>query len=128
MAWPPCAPSEEAEDNEQKLMKIQINTDNNIEGREELADQAEATVESTLGHLAEHITRVEVHLSDENSDKGGSHDKRCMMEARLEGHQPIAVTDKAETIAQAIDGAADKLKSALDSTLGRLREREGQNP
>jgi len=54
-------------------------------GREELAEQAKATVESTLGHLAEHITRVEVHLNDENNDKGGSHDKRCMMEARLEG-------------------------------------------
>jgi hypothetical protein len=59
-------------------MKIQINTDNHIEGSEELAEQAEATVESTLGHLAEHITRVEVHLSDENSDKGGAHDKRCV--------------------------------------------------
>jgi ribosome-associated translation inhibitor RaiA len=104
-------------------MKIQINTDNHIEGSEELAEQAEATVESTLGHLAEHITRVEVHLSDENSDKGGAHDKRCMMEARLEGHQPIAVTDDSETIDQAIDGAAEKLKHLLDHTLGRLENR-----
>ncbi len=32
-------------------MKTQINTDNNIAGREELAEQAKATVESTLGHL-----------------------------------------------------------------------------
>lgn len=104
-------------------MKIQINTDNNIAGREGLAEQAEATVESTLGHLAEHITRVEVHLSDENSDKGGSHDKCCMMEARLEGHQPVAVTDEAATIDQAIDGAAKKLKSSLEHTLGRLHGR-----
>jgi ribosome-associated translation inhibitor RaiA len=104
-------------------MKIQINTDNNIEGREEMVQQAEATVESTLGHLAEHITRVEVHLSDESGKKAGSHDKRCIMEARLEGHQPIAVTHEAETIDQAIDGAADKLKRLLDHTLGRLRDR-----
>jgi ribosome-associated translation inhibitor RaiA len=104
-------------------MKIQINTDNHISGNEELAEQAETTVESTLGHLAEHITRVEVHLSDENSDKGGAHDKRCMMEARLEGHQPIAVTDDSETIDQAIDGAAEKLKHLLDHTLGRLENR-----
>jgi ribosome-associated translation inhibitor RaiA len=105
------------------MMKIQINTDNNIAGREELAEQAEATVESTLGHLAEHITRVEVHLSDENSDMGGAHDKRCMMEARLEGHQPIAVSDEAESIGQAIEGAAEKLKRSLDHTLGRLSDR-----
>jgi ribosome-associated translation inhibitor RaiA len=105
------------------MMKIQINTDNHIEGRDELVEEAEATVENTLGHLAEHITRVEVHLSDENSDKGGSHDKRCLMEARLEGHQPIAVSDEAETISQAIDGAAEKLKRSLDHTLGRLNDR-----
>ena len=102
-------------------MKIQINTDNHIAGREALCQQAEASVASALGHLEEHVTRVEVHLSDENGNKTAGRDKRCMMEARLEGHQPIAVTDEAETIAQAIDGAADKLKSALDSTLGRLR-------
>lgn len=104
-------------------MKIQINTDNNIAGREALAEQAEATVESTLGHLAEHISRVEVHLSDENSNKAGSHDKRCMIEARLEGHQPIAVSDEAESIGQAIDGAAGKIKRSLDHILGRLNDR-----
>jgi ribosome-associated translation inhibitor RaiA len=104
-------------------MKIQINTDDNIAGREELAEQAKATAQSTLGHLAEHITRFEVHLSDENSDKGGIHDKRCMMEARLEGHQPIAVSDKAESIDRAIDRAAEKLKKSLDRTLGRLSDR-----
>lgn len=104
-------------------MKIQINTDHNIAGREEMARQTKAAVESALGHLAEHITRVEVHLSDENGKKAGNHDKRCMMEARLEGHQPIAATHEAETIDEAIDGAADKLKSSLDHTLGRLGDR-----
>ncbi len=104
-------------------MKIQVNTDDNIQGSEDLEQQTQATVESVLGHLAEHITRVEVHLSDENSAKGGSHDKRCMMEARLEGHQPVAATDEAATIDQAIDGAAEKLKRLLDHTLGRLHDR-----
>jgi ribosome-associated translation inhibitor RaiA len=104
-------------------MKIQFNADHHVEGREAITRQAEAAVESTLGHLAEHITRVEVHLSDENGKKAGGHDKRCMMEARLEGHQPIAVTHEAETIGQAIDGAAEKLKSLLDHTLGRLSDR-----
>ena len=45
------------------------------------------------------------------------------MEARLEGHQPVAVTDEAATIDQAIDGAAEKLKRLLDHTLGRLHDR-----
>lgn len=101
-------------------MKIQINTDHNIDGREQMAEEAEAVVESTLGHLAGQITRVEVHLSDENGDKSGTVDKRCMMEARLESHQPIAVTNEAATIEQAIEGAAGKLRSALDHALGRM--------
>ena len=40
-----------------------------------------------------------------------------MMEARLEGHQPIAVTDESDSLDEAIAGAADKLKRSLDHTL-----------
>lgn len=101
-------------------MKIQVNTDHNIHGHEAAIERIEATVESTLGHLAEHITRVEVHVSDENAKKGGSTDKRCMLEARLEKHQPIAVTEEAATIDEAVDGAAHKLKRLLEHTLSRL--------
>lgn len=104
------------------MMKVQVNTDHNIKGREELDEYVESKVTDTLGHLAAHITRVEVHLSDENANHSGHHDKRCMMEARLEGHQPLAVSDDAETISQAIDGAAEKLKHSLDHTLGRLKQ------
>ena len=106
-----------------KIMKIQINTDNHITGRETLVEQAEATITGALGHLAKHVTRVEVHLSDENGEKTGGRDKRCMMEARLEGRQPIAVTDESDSLVGAITGAADKLKRSLDHTLGRLTDR-----
>ncbi len=105
------------------IMKIQINTDKNITGRETLVAQAEATITDALGHLAEQITRIEVHLSDENGEKTGGPDKRCVMEARLEGRQPIAVTDESGSLDAAIAGAADKLKSSLDSNLGRLNDR-----
>jgi ribosome-associated translation inhibitor RaiA len=108
---------------EMKIMKIQINTDNHITGRETLVALAEATITDALGHLAKHVTRVEVHLSDENGEKTGGRDKRCLMEARLEGRQPIAVTDESDSLAGAITGAADKLKSSLDHTLGRLTDR-----
>ncbi|MEO7817581.1 MAG: HPF/RaiA family ribosome-associated protein, partial [Actinomycetota bacterium] len=67
-------------------------------------------VESALNLFSDHITRVEVHLSDENSDmKVSADDMRCVMEARLEDRQPIAVTHQAATLDQAVDGAADKL-------------------
>ena len=91
-------------------MQIQFNTDHNIEGHEALATQVRGVVESTRSHFSDHKT----------SENG----KRCMMEARLEGHQPIAVTHQAATVDQAVDGAADKLARLIESTLGRLREQK----
>jgi hypothetical protein len=67
-------------------------------------------------------TKSLVHLSDENNAKGGADDKRCMMEARLEGRPPTAVTHQAATVEQAMEGAAAKLARSIESTLARLRE------
>jgi len=103
-------------------MKIQLDTDVHIDGTEALAAQVSATVEQALAHFGEHVTRVEVHLSDENGGKSGRQDQRCMLEARLEGRQPVAVTDHAATPEQAVHGAAQKLARLLDSTLGRLHD------
>jgi ribosome-associated translation inhibitor RaiA len=104
-----------------RRMLIQINTDSNIEGDNALAQEVEAVVRNTLDRFSEHITRVEVHLSDENSaNKVGTNAKRCLLEARLAGRQPVAVSHQAPTVAQAVDGAADRMKRMLVSTLGRL--------
>jgi len=103
-------------------MHIQINTDSNIDGREELATHVKDVVESALNRFSDQITRVEVHLSDQNSDKSGHDDKRCMMEARLEGRQPTAVTHQAPSLGDAVDGAADKLRRSIESTLERLND------
>ena len=103
-------------------MKIQLNTDVNINGTEALAAHVSTTIEQALARFSEHVTRVEVHLSDENGDKSGQQDQRCMLEARLEGRQPVAVTDHAATLDQALHGAAQKLAHLLDSTLGRLHD------
>lgn len=103
-------------------MQIQVNTDNSIEGFEALQAEVEVTVASSLGRFSDHVTRVEIHLSDENGDKNGQNDKRCMMEARIEGRQPTAVTCEAATMTQAVGGAADKLKNSLASILDRLSE------
>ncbi|MFU8884158.1 MAG: HPF/RaiA family ribosome-associated protein [Cyanobacteriota bacterium] len=102
-------------------MQIQINTDGNIEAHEQLAQQVEAVVRDGLQRFTEKITRVEVHLSDENSDKkSGAQDKRCLLEARLAGLQPIAVSHEAATIELAVEGALERLTHLLDSTLGRM--------
>ena len=101
-------------------MQIQVNTDHTIEGHEALAARIRGIVGSALSRISDHITRVEVHLTDERGPKSGKNDKRCMMEARLEGRQPIAVTDEAATLDLAVDGAADKLARLIEHTLGKL--------
>lgn len=105
-------------------MIIQVNTDRNIEGNRELAQQIETVVANSLEHFGGKITRVEVHLSDDNSDKKvGTKDMRCLLEARLAGLQPLTVSHQAANLEQAVEGAVEKLKRSLDSTLGRLGER-----
>jgi ribosome-associated translation inhibitor RaiA len=107
-------------------MQIQVNTDNHTRGSAELTRQVEAVVEDALGRFGERITHVEVHLSDENSgDKTGIIDKRCVMEARLAGLQPITVSDEGSSLEQALTGAADKLEKTLKRTLGRLDDPKG---
>ncbi len=103
-------------------MQVQINTGHNIEGHEALSAHVSGIVEHALDRISEHITRVEVHITDENGDKSGPNDKRCVMEGRLEGRQPVAVTYQAATLDQAVEGAAHKLARLIESTLGRLHD------
>ena len=103
-------------------MHVQTNTDRNIQASEALAAQVEAAVIGALGRLVDQVTRVEVHLSDENGARSGADDKRCLMEARLEGRPPTAVTHRAATVEQAMTGAAGKLARSLESSLARARE------
>lgn len=103
-------------------MKIQINTDHNIEGSDALSAHIREVVADTMAREAAHITRIEVHVSDENGPKTGPDAVRCRMEARLESHQPLNVTFDAETVHQAIAGAAEKLVRLVEHTLSRLRD------
>ncbi|MDA1183023.1 MAG: HPF/RaiA family ribosome-associated protein [Acidobacteria bacterium] len=108
-------------------MQVLVRTDHNIEGREALADRITDVVERALTRVRDRITRVEVHLSDENSDKkGGGLDMRCVIEARLEGRPPVAVTDHAATMDQAVSGATHKLARSLDRVFGRLHDKRSR--
>lgn len=105
-------------------MLVQINTDRNIEGTTALAQQAEAVVRNALDRFTDHLTRVEVHLSDVNSDQRvGPGDKRCLLEARLTSRPPIAVSHQASTVEQAMDGATQKMTRSLEKVLGRMADR-----
>lgn len=106
-------------------MQILVSTDNNVEGREELASRVEAAVGAALSRFSDQITRVEAHLGDESAGRPTGEDKRCMLEARVSGRAPVAVTNHANTLDEAFQGAADKLRRLLESEFGRLDDRKG---
>ncbi|MGF1612703.1 MAG: HPF/RaiA family ribosome-associated protein [Gammaproteobacteria bacterium] len=102
-------------------MQIQVNTDSHIEGGAKLTRRVEVVIENAVGRFSDRITRVAVHLTDESSSaKDGDDDKRCVIEARLAGLQPIAVSHQGPALEQALSGAADKLEKSLRRMLGRL--------
>jgi ribosome-associated translation inhibitor RaiA len=107
----------------ENIMQVQVNSGSGVEVGTELSRRVESTVTRILNRFEDQITRVEVHLSDVNSDKSGARDKRCLMEARLAGLDPIAVTNLAANVEDAIKGAAEKLKTALENQSGRARSR-----
>lgn len=103
-------------------MQIQVNTDRHIPGADTLTDSVREELQHKLNRFDEHITRVEVHLSDQNSEqRGGDDDIRCLIEARLEGLQPNVVSHDAATLKQAFVGAMDKLIRQLDKIIERQR-------
>lgn len=102
-------------------MEIQFNTDNNIKDAGRASDFFSPIIEKEFKRFNSHVTRFEVHLSDENSIKDGLEDRKCVIEARLKGKKPIVVTNSSDTNDKAIKGAIDKMKTSIDSILGRLK-------
>ncbi|MFT5581646.1 MAG: ribosome-associated translation inhibitor RaiA [Psychromonas sp.] len=102
-------------------MTIQINTDKTLTGENRSSDFFKSQITEALERFASHITRVEVHLKDENGKKEGFNKITCLLEARLEGRQPIAISNQADTIDQAVTGSIDKIKTAIESIIGKTQ-------
>src|SRR6187549_1427795 len=96
-------------------MTIQFNSDKNLTVHEEFRDKLNTSLSEGLNRFSEHITRLEVHLSDENGQKFGQNDKKCLLEARVEGRSPIVVSAGANNYQVAVYSAIDKLNSSLDT-------------
>lgn len=105
-------------------MQVQVNTDNHVEGREGLIRKIEETVNSSMKRFVDKLTRVEIHITDEDSDKKKKgEDIRCKLEARPRGLDPITVSNQAATVDQAYKGAIEKAERALDRAFGKLADR-----
>ncbi|HPI68250.1 MAG TPA: ribosome-associated translation inhibitor RaiA [Bacteroidales bacterium] len=104
-------------------MKIQLNSDNNIQ----ISEKLEAFVTEKLNHalkrFEDRITRIEVYLSDQNARKESPDDVQCKIEARIKDLQPVIVTGKNNSKEKALNDAINKMKAALDKITGRQRSK-----
>ena len=102
-------------------MQVQINAPHG-EFPDTLVELIERGVEDGLANHASRLTRVEVHLQDLNAQKGGV-DKRCLIEARPRGMDPVAADHESTDVADAFRGALDKLQRVLERRFGKLSSR-----
>jgi len=103
-------------------MIIQINSDKNLSWERRSSDFFTDQIADALHRFESHITRIEVYLKDENGKKDGPNDISCLLEARLQGKKPIAVTSQGDTIDIAVNGAIVKIKAAIETILGKIQK------
>jgi ribosome-associated translation inhibitor RaiA len=98
---------------------IQINTDATLTSHAARRERINGLVLNAVERFSERISRVEVHLSVEHSNHPAEQNVRCLMEARVQGHSPVAVTHRSSSVDDAVEGAGEKLRHALEHTFGR---------
>jgi ribosome-associated translation inhibitor RaiA len=104
-------------------MLIQVNFAD-IDKTDTIDSYVHDRVSKELAHVAGRITRVEVHLHDDNSSqKSAADDKRVKMEARPAGLQPLVVEHTGDNLQQVIADCASKLARSVKHTFDRLADR-----
>lgn len=106
-------------------MRLYVHTDPHTDGRDEAVHQIEAKVTAALSRFSDDITRVDVFLTDETAGTARRVTKRCLLEVRPDGVNPIVVVHEARSATQALGGALHKISGTLQSHVGRLDDRKG---
>ena len=99
-------------------MQIQVNF-GDVDHSPALQEHAEQAVEKALAHVSDQVTRVEIHIRDDKQKRHGPDDKRCKMEARPAGGQPIVVEAKSHDMYEAITDSAARVGRAVQRWLDR---------
>ena len=100
-------------------MQFQFNTDHTVMGTENVAERIEAMMRAMFARFADRLTRIEVHVTDENGHKHGHDDKACTIEARPRGGRPIGVTEHGSKVDAVARKAAATMVQRLERVLGR---------
>jgi hypothetical protein len=107
-------------------MNIQINTSNNLDGSEKFSNYVTGVIRDSFSRFSDQLTHVELHFSDQNSNKNGARDKRCLIEVRISGRKNTAVTHDADSIDEALIGASDKMIHTLEHTFGKTSSKQSE--
>ena len=102
-------------------MIIQLNADRSLSISEEYAEKLNGVIKKDLDRFADLLTRVEMHLADENADRKTKEDKKCTLEAKLKTKHPVAVSAAGDTYDRAVVNALHKLKASLDTAVGKMK-------
>ncbi|MCH5715739.1 hypothetical protein [Niabella hibiscisoli] len=102
-------------------MIIQLHADRSLSIHEEYALKLNGVIARELDRFAELLTRVELHLADENAQRKTKEDKKCTIEAKLKSKHPVTVTSHGNTYDNAVTGAVQKLKASLDTIVGKMQ-------
>ena len=109
-------------------MQVQFNSGHHIEGTADVAARIEAQLRDRLERFVDRLSRLEIHVRDENGSKSHGEDKSCMIEARIEGDKPISVTAHADTVDAAASQAGSKLAKMLERHFSKLGDRNRAEP
>ncbi len=102
-------------------MVIQLHADRSLSIHEEYASKLTGVILRELDRFAELLTRVELHLADENAQRKTKEDKKCTIEAKLKSKHPVAVTSHGDTYDNAVTGAILKLQASLNTIVGKMQ-------
>ena len=102
-------------------MHIEINY-RDIQKTDAIEDHIRSVLDDALKHLSDRITRIEVHVGDDRPSEDVPNDKRCMIEARPRGMDPIAIEVREDDLYGAVSEAAGKLQRALTRRFEKSEE------
>jgi ribosomal subunit interface protein len=94
-----------------------------IERTDAIDQRVHEAARKQLGRFAERLTRLEVHISDNNAGKSGPDDKRVLVEARPRSMDPVVADATGDDLYATIDAAAAKMRRLLDRHFDKHDER-----
>lgn len=114
--------AEEPEGQASGSLPILSNADPGTPVSADLAARIDATLTRALRPFSARLTRVEVNLGQTALGSRGVNETKCSVEARIRGQEPVTASARSRSAEVALHQAANKLKRALRTRLGRTHK------